>query len=127
MPIGMASLTAGAHGHHTSPLVTFGLILIACRGGSKGALGHRSARSSCASTSMMLSQRCRSFDTKDGETQTVDLPFSEFIPVFRAKTLQDGTRLTPSSVFSIQLMLSKCGVLFETFASVIAVIWGSLA
>lgn len=30
---------------------------------------------------------CRSFDTKDGEWQTVDLPFSEFIPVFRSGEL----------------------------------------
>jgi Complex I intermediate-associated protein 30 (CIA30) len=46
----------------------------------------------------------RSFDTEDGEWQTIKLPFSEFIPVFRAKTLRDGTFLNPSSVYSIQLM-----------------------
>lgn len=50
---------------------------------------------------------CRSFDTKDGEWQTIRLPWSEFIPVFRAKTLTDGSYLDPSSVYSIQLMLSK--------------------
>ncbi|KAF6258399.1 complex I intermediate-associated protein 30-domain-containing protein [Scenedesmus sp. NREL 46B-D3] len=50
---------------------------------------------------------CRSFDTAPGEWQDVFLPFSEFIPVFRAKTLRDGTRLNPSGVASVQIMLSK--------------------
>ena len=48
--------------------------------------------------------RCRSFDTEDGKWQTIQLPFSEFIPVFRAKTLRDGSVLNPRSVYSIQLM-----------------------
>jgi Complex I intermediate-associated protein 30 (CIA30) len=47
---------------------------------------------------------CRSFDTEDGKWQTISLPFSEFIPVFRAKTLTDGSFLNPRSVYSIQLM-----------------------
>jgi len=38
----------------------------------------------------------------------VRLPFAEFQPVFRAKTLTDGTKLDPSGVSSVQLMLSKC-------------------
>lgn len=50
---------------------------------------------------------CRSFDTKEGEWQTIDLPFSEFTPVFRAKTSKDSPPINPSSIASIQLMLSK--------------------
>eukprot|EP00878_Enallax_costatus_P006301 GHUV01006605.1.p1 GENE.GHUV01006605.1~~GHUV01006605.1.p1 ORF type:complete len:707 (+),score=173.74 GHUV01006605.1:310-2430(+) len=50
---------------------------------------------------------CRSFDTTDGEWQDIFLPFSEFIPTFRARTLRDGTTLNPASVASVQLMLSK--------------------
>eukprot|EP00879_Flechtneria_rotunda_P004268 GHRR01004517.1.p1 GENE.GHRR01004517.1~~GHRR01004517.1.p1 ORF type:complete len:573 (+),score=177.05 GHRR01004517.1:347-2065(+) len=50
---------------------------------------------------------CRSFDTKAGEWQDIYLPFDEFIPVFRAKTVRDGTQLDASSIASLQLMLSK--------------------
>lgn len=50
---------------------------------------------------------CRSFDTVDGEWQTINLPFDEFVPVFRAKTVKDAAELDPSSVMSFQLMLSK--------------------
>lgn len=50
---------------------------------------------------------CKSFDTVDGEWQTIQLPFSEFFPVFRAKTLKDGEPLDPSKISSVQLMLSK--------------------
>ncbi|WIA33798.1 hypothetical protein OEZ86_006910 [Tetradesmus obliquus] len=50
---------------------------------------------------------CRSFDTTPGEWQDIFLPFSEFIPVFRARTLRDGTKLDPSGIASIQIMLSK--------------------
>lgn len=63
-------------------------------------------------TPKSLKTPCRSFDTKDGEWQTIELPFAEFLPVFRAKTLTDGTRLDPTSVFSIQLMLSKFECVF---------------
>ncbi len=49
----------------------------------------------------------RSFDTVADEWQTIRLPFSEFAPVFRAKTLKDGAPLDASSVASVQLMLSK--------------------
>jgi hypothetical protein len=50
---------------------------------------------------------CRSFDTKDGQWQDIALPFSEFIPTFRARTLRDGSKLNAGSVCSVQLMLSK--------------------
>lgn len=49
----------------------------------------------------------RSFDTQEGEWQTVRLPFSEFVPVFRARTQQDAGRVDASEVHSVQLMLSK--------------------
>lgn len=49
----------------------------------------------------------RSFDTKAGEWQTIQLPFSEFIPVFRARTQRDGGRIDPFAIHSVQLMLSK--------------------
>ena len=49
----------------------------------------------------------RSFDTEAGVWQTIDLPFSSFFPVFRAKTLTDGTPLDPAAIRSLQLMLSK--------------------
>lgn len=35
------------------------------------------------------------------------MPFSDFIPTFRARTLRDGSKLNPASVCSLQLMLSK--------------------
>ena len=57
---------------------------------------------------------CRSFDTEAGKWQTLRLPFTEFKPVFRAKTLTDGTKLDPSSVSSVQLMLSKCELLLSS-------------
>ena len=50
---------------------------------------------------------CRSFDTTPGQWQTVRLPFSDFIPVFRAKTLRDGQQLDASSVSSIQV-IDRC-------------------
>jgi hypothetical protein len=49
----------------------------------------------------------KSFDTQNGKWHDVYLPFKDFIPVFRAKSLKDGSRLNPSTVCSIQLMLSK--------------------
>lgn len=49
----------------------------------------------------------RSFDTKDGEWQDISLPFNEFIPTFRARTVRDGSKLDPSKICSVQLMLSK--------------------
>ncbi|KAF8060080.1 NAGS2 [Scenedesmus sp. PABB004] len=51
---------------------------------------------------------CTSFDTVDGEWHDVSLPFSELVPVFRAKTLRDGApAFNPASLCSVQLMLSK--------------------
>ena len=46
---------------------------------------------------------CRSFDTKAGEWHNVQLPFDQFIPLFRAKTVKDGSKLDPSTVTSIQV------------------------
>eukprot|EP00850_Spirogloea_muscicola_P017042 SM000142S00556 [mRNA] locus=s142:222539:227860:- [translate_table: standard] len=48
-----------------------------------------------------------SFDTKRGEWQKVRLPFTSFIPVFRAKTVRDAEALNTSQIASIQLMYSK--------------------
>ncbi len=47
------------------------------------------------------------FDTIAGEWQTVRLPFSEMIPVFRAKTLNPAPTLKRDRIRSLQLMLSK--------------------
>lgn len=46
---------------------------------------------------------CRSFDTKAGEWHDVQLPFEEFIPLFRAKTVKGGPQLDASTVTSIQV------------------------
>lgn len=48
-----------------------------------------------------------SFDTTDGEWQTIRLPFSTFKPVFRAKSEPTAPPLDPSRVYSVQIMLSK--------------------
>lgn len=45
----------------------------------------------------------RSFDTKAGQWHDVHLPFEEFIPLFRAKTVKDGSKLDPSTVTSVQV------------------------
>ncbi|KAA8496614.1 hypothetical protein FVE85_0343 [Porphyridium purpureum] len=50
---------------------------------------------------------CYSFDTKRGEWQDIEVPFGQLLPVFRAKTMRDGTRFDPASVFAVQFMLSK--------------------
>lgn len=50
---------------------------------------------------------CYSFDTVPNIWFTVRIPFSDFIPVFRAKTLQDAGPLDPSQIRSVQIMLSK--------------------
>lgn len=42
-----------------------------------------------------------------GKWHNVRVPFSEFAPVFRAKTLKDGAPVDQTRVWSIQLMLSK--------------------
>ncbi len=48
-----------------------------------------------------------SFDTQRGIWETVQIPFAKLVPVFRAKTVENGPSLNPSRVRSIQLMLSK--------------------
>ncbi|KAG5247092.1 hypothetical protein OIU77_021697 [Salix suchowensis] len=48
-----------------------------------------------------------SFDTTEGQWQSICLPFSSFIPVFRARTISDAPPFDPSSIISLQLMFSK--------------------
>ena len=48
-----------------------------------------------------------SFDTVKDKWITVNIPFSELIPVFRAKTVPDAAKFDRSQVYSMQLMLSK--------------------
>ena len=50
---------------------------------------------------------CYSFDTVYNTWITVTVPFDKLIPVFRAKTVKDGSKLNPQSIYSFQLMLSK--------------------
>lgn len=49
---------------------------------------------------------CRSFDTVNDQWITVQLPFAQFVPVIRAKTVS-GVSLDLSQIYSLQLMLSK--------------------
>ncbi|MGB7087551.1 MAG: CIA30 family protein, partial [Phormidesmis sp.] len=48
-----------------------------------------------------------SFDTTAGTWQAVDVPFSEMVPTFRARSVPDAPAFDPGRVFSVQLMLSK--------------------
>lgn len=48
-----------------------------------------------------------SFDTTADQWMTVQIPFTELVPVFRAKTQPEAKSLDPSSIRSLQLMLSK--------------------
>lgn len=48
-----------------------------------------------------------SFDTVADQWITVQIPFSELIPVFRAKTVPDVGAIDASHICSLQLMLSK--------------------
>ncbi len=48
-----------------------------------------------------------SFDTVSGEWIEVQIPFSQLVPVFRAKTIPDGRIVNAGRVRSLQLMLSK--------------------
>jgi hypothetical protein len=60
----------------------------------------------------------QSFDTVADRWITVKIPFDQMVPVFRAKTLKDGTKINLNSVRSLQLMLSKFeydGLLNPTF------------
>jgi uncharacterized protein YbjT (DUF2867 family) len=50
---------------------------------------------------------CYSFDTVYNTWFTVRVPFTELIPVFRAKTVKEADPFDPSYLTSIQLMLSK--------------------
>jgi len=48
-----------------------------------------------------------SFDTVEGQWQSVRLPFSSLRPVFRARSVADAPPFDPSNVLSLQLMFSK--------------------
>ncbi|ELR96214.1 CIA30 family protein [Gloeocapsa sp. PCC 73106] len=50
---------------------------------------------------------CYSFDTIYNFSQTIDIPFSELIPVVRAKTVPEAGVFDSSKIYSLQLMLSK--------------------
>jgi len=50
---------------------------------------------------------CTSVDTEDDQWIGVDMPFSAFVPTFRARTQPNATPLDPGTVSSFQLMLSK--------------------
>jgi uncharacterized protein YbjT (DUF2867 family) len=50
---------------------------------------------------------CYSFDTLSNCWMSVQIPFAELIPVFRAKTLPEAGTFDSSKVYSMQLMLSK--------------------
>lgn len=48
-----------------------------------------------------------SFDTVPGTWQTLEIPFRELTPVFRARSLPQASPFDPSRVCSVQIMLSK--------------------
>ncbi|MDJ0729792.1 MAG: CIA30 family protein [Crocosphaera sp.] len=48
-----------------------------------------------------------SFDTFYNTSTTVRIPFSELIPVFRAKTVPEMGKFDPSCIYSMQLMQTK--------------------
>ena len=50
---------------------------------------------------------CYSFNTIANVWMTIDIPFSELIPVFRAKIVQSADKFETRKVYSLQLMLSK--------------------
>jgi hypothetical protein len=50
---------------------------------------------------------CYSFDTIYNYPLTIRIPFSQLLPVFRAKTVPQAGEFDPSKVYSLQLMLSK--------------------
>jgi len=50
---------------------------------------------------------CYSFTTSSQNWLTVNIPFNELIPVFRAKTVPEAGILNTSKISSLQLMLSK--------------------
>ncbi|XP_012091820.1 protein HIGH CHLOROPHYLL FLUORESCENCE PHENOTYPE 173, chloroplastic [Jatropha curcas] len=60
-----------------------------------------------------------SFDTVEGQWQSIRLPFSSLRPIFRARTMPDAPPFDPSNIISLQLMFSKFeydGKLNPTFA-----------
>jgi Complex I intermediate-associated protein 30 (CIA30) len=48
-----------------------------------------------------------SFDTQQYLWETIHIPFAQFVPVFRAKTVKNGSLLNLGQIRSFQLMLSK--------------------
>ena len=50
---------------------------------------------------------CYSFDTVSNFWTTIQIPFADLIPVFRAKTVANADSFATSKVYSMQLMLSK--------------------
>jgi Complex I intermediate-associated protein 30 (CIA30) len=48
-----------------------------------------------------------SFDTPINQWETVQIPFSKLVPVFRAKTVKNGPSFNAGRIRSFQLMLSK--------------------
>lgn len=48
-----------------------------------------------------------SFDTVADQWQTINIPFEQLTPVFRAKRNPDAPAFDPKTVYSLQLMLSK--------------------
>jgi hypothetical protein len=49
----------------------------------------------------------RSFDTIADQWLTIQIPFSELVPIFRAKTVSDAAPIATDQICSLQLMLSK--------------------
>jgi len=50
---------------------------------------------------------CYSFDTQVNTPQEILIPFADFVPVFRAKSVKDAPPIDPSKIVSLQLMYSK--------------------
>ncbi|KAG0499321.1 hypothetical protein HPP92_003619 [Vanilla planifolia] len=48
-----------------------------------------------------------SFDTQEGQWETIQIPFSSLKPVFRARTVADAPPFDASAITSLQLMYSK--------------------
>lgn len=48
-----------------------------------------------------------SFDTLNNQWETVQIPFSKLVPVFRAKTVKNSSSFNSGRIRSFQLMLSK--------------------
>jgi uncharacterized protein YbjT (DUF2867 family) len=47
------------------------------------------------------------FDTIANEWTTIQIPFRDLVPIFRAKTVSDAALIDPTEICSFQLMLSK--------------------